>query len=193
MKFDKLRGFLERGIDTMNDAGRASDADGVSRSIELLFERTLVGGINVPAQVWGFEISTAEPGFNMINWVLDIMDEYIKIAEADFQKAVKSRPIHGFFGGLRLVVERKDAYQQLSLEGINKWRRVHKKVFTLCEQVWRLAQPSLCYDSPEGYMPTELEDEDDEDMNTQTVMSYSWRAIKESRYPSFHHHPLSIT
>jgi hypothetical protein len=183
MQLSKLREFLEKGIDAMNEAGRASDADGVSRTIELLYERSLVEGFAPRDKIWGLEISQEPPGLNVVNWVVNVIaNDYLNVAESDFQKAIKSRPIHGFFGGLRLVVERKDVYKELSLATTEQWLKIHRCLLRLFNCVWELAKPSLCFDSPEGYMPAELEDEEDEDMNTQTVMSYSWRAVKESRY-----------
>lgn len=46
-------------------------------------------------------------------------------------------------------------------------------------QIWAAVKDVLCYDSPEGHIPQELEDMDE--LNTKDLLSYSFRAIQESR------------
>ena len=38
----------------------------------------------------------------------------------------------------------------------------------------------LCSDAPEGHVPEELEDE--LEINSKDILSYSWRALKEARF-----------
>jgi len=51
------------------------------------------------------------------------------------------------------------------------------KTFHTC---WRYTKPVLCHDAPEGHLPDEVDEE--LDVTTKDVLSYSWRALKESRY-----------
>ena len=52
--------------------------------------------------------------------------------------------------------------------------RLHKSF----HDVWSCVYETLCNDAPEGFVPEELEEED---IGTKDVLSYSWRALKESR------------
>lgn len=52
-------------------------------------------------------------------------------------------------------------------------------MFKNCEHVWNLVEHVLCDDSPEGHLPEELEDI--EGLDTRSLLSYSFRAIHESR------------
>ena len=46
-------------------------------------------------------------------------------------------------------------------------------------KTWNCMKAVLCDDAPEGFVPEELEDE--ADLTTKDILSYSWRALKESR------------
>lgn len=64
------------------------------------------------------------------------------------------------------------------------WRSVHNRIVLICEKVWQEVQPVLCIDSPEGHS-----DEPTEDLSVgpKDILSYSWRALRESRFvfPTF--------
>jgi hypothetical protein len=49
-----------------------------------------------------------------------------------------------------------------------------------CSRIWEAVKEVLCNDSPEGHLPVDL-DEDDA-FDTKDVLSYSFRAVHESRY-----------
>ena len=46
--------------------------------------------------------------------------------------------------------------------------------------IWIAVKDVVCYDSPEGHIVTEAE-EDEADVNVKDALSYSWRALKEAR------------
>lgn len=176
---------IRRGLKEMDRSGRASDADGVARAIEIWFQcvRDRSGD---PGGVMACEIHATPAhncGVSVFDWVLDLLEgEYLKVARADLQRAVKERPVHGLLAGMRYVLERKDVYEGASRSGR---RRAISRILRYCEEIWDLAKGVLCYDSPEGYVPEGMMDEDgdgEDEMDTQTVMSYCWRAVKESRY-----------
>jgi hypothetical protein len=48
-----------------------------------------------------------------------------------------------------------------------------------CRRVWRAVRHILCDDSPEGHLPEELQQI--EGLDTKDLLSYSFRAIHESR------------
>jgi hypothetical protein len=49
-----------------------------------------------------------------------------------------------------------------------------------CSRIWEAVKEVLCNDSPEGHLPVDL-DEDDA-FDTKDVLSYSFRAVHESRF-----------
>lgn len=49
----------------------------------------------------------------------------------------------------------------------------------ICSQIWSTIGPILCNDSPEGYLLDEVEESSTAD--TKGILSYSFRAIHESR------------
>ena len=62
-------------------------------------------------------------------------------------------------------------------------RSLNDRILACCTGVWEVVKGILCYDSPEGYT---LEDEENKDLDTGTkdMLSFSWRALKESRFVS---------
>lgn len=60
----------------------------------------------------------------------------------------------------------------------NAWRSVHDRIVSICDKVWQEVKPVLCIDSPEGHT-----DEPTEDISVgpKDILSYSWRALRESR------------
>jgi hypothetical protein len=64
------------------------------------------------------------------------------------------------------------------------WRSVHDRIVSICDKIWHEVKPVLCVDSPEGHS-----DEPAEDLavGPKDVLSYSWRALRESRYALFNH------
>jgi hypothetical protein len=51
-----------------------------------------------------------------------------------------------------------------------------------CKRIWNAVRDVLCNDSPEGYLPQDIDEVDA--IDTKDVLSYSFRAIHESRYLS---------
>lgn len=48
------------------------------------------------------------------------------------------------------------------------------------DDVWHCVRGILCNDAPEGHIPDELDE--DVELDTKDVLSYSWRALKEARF-----------
>lgn len=51
-------------------------------------------------------------------------------------------------------------------------------LYDIFEALWKCVHDALCDDTTEGIAAEELEEED---IGTKDVLSYSWRALKESR------------
>ena len=59
-----------------------------------------------------------------------------------------------------------------------QWKTIQQRIIVSCAAIWSTVKDILCNDFPEGHLP---ENEDGLDIDTKDVLSYSWRALKESR------------
>jgi hypothetical protein len=88
----------------------------------------------------------------------------------------------GFTDHGRYCFEQPDAYKALDLAPEHEkqeWRDIHHQFVLALEEIWSCVQDTLCDDAPEGYVPDEMEE--DSNVTTKDILSYSWRALKESR------------
>jgi hypothetical protein len=60
------------------------------------------------------------------------------------------------------------------------WTGVQERMVNCCSRIWAAVKDILCNDSPEGHLPLDIDEVDTVD--TKDVLSYSFRAIHESRY-----------
>jgi hypothetical protein len=58
-----------------------------------------------------------------------------------------------------------------------EWANVHEFILLLCCRIWKEVKSVLCNDSPEGHLLDDINTVD-----TKDVLSYSFRAVHESRY-----------
>ena len=66
------------------------------------------------------------------------------------------------------------------METVYKWRKITLRFLDIARTVWEAVKEILCADAPEGY---EVGDHEDEvEVNTKALLSFCWRALKESRY-----------
>lgn len=70
---------------------------------------------------------------------------------------------------------------------VRKWSETCLRILRVAQSVWEAVKGILCADAPEGY---EVENQDDEIVGTKDLLSFCWRALKESRYAqrSTEHH-----
>ena len=62
---------------------------------------------------------------------------------------------------------------------LDEWRKFTERIHLICGGVWDAVRHTLCFDAPEGH---EMDEEaDDVDIDTKDVLSFCWRALKESR------------
>ena len=62
---------------------------------------------------------------------------------------------------------------------IGEWRNLQVEISSQCSRIWDQVKDVLCSNSPEGHLPHGLGEIDTVD--TKDVLSYSFRAIHESR------------
>lgn len=52
------------------------------------------------------------------------------------------------------------------------------RIYECIRQTWSCVRDTLCNDAPEGFVPEDVDEEDD--LSTKDVLSYSWRALREA-------------
>jgi hypothetical protein len=85
----------------------------------------------------------------------------------------------------RYIIDRDGLYKSLSLSpdrAFTLWKNVHEEVLTMIETFWNTVQHILCADAPEGLVPEDMDE--DTNMDTKEILSYSWRGLKEARCAS---------
>ncbi len=60
------------------------------------------------------------------------------------------------------------------------WDSLQLRIVHSCTRVWEVVRDILCDDSPEGHLPDDLDNV--EAIDTKEVLSYSFRAVHESRF-----------
>jgi hypothetical protein len=81
------------------------------------------------------------------------------------------------------LTARNDFYQEFAAMdqmGVVEWRKTHERLLRCCKLVWEAVKDVLCFESPEGHVVIETDDEV-LDMSVKDTLSYCWRALKEAR------------
>jgi hypothetical protein len=82
----------------------------------------------------------------------------------------------------RLIIDQYPFYSlvfQTSQLSTEAWRYFHSRILNVCQNIWLEVKSVLCVDSPEGHTDEAM---DDLDVGPKDILSYSWRALRESRY-----------
>ncbi|KAK7510564.1 putative death-receptor fusion protein-domain-containing protein [Phyllosticta citriasiana] len=172
--------FLLNGEHMMLKSGRADHADGVARVYDLLFER------RKEAIVSGCEASKSLPEWmyskhGIIKHLIFRLDQTISAAKQNMSTAVNAYPMHGTLSALRYIVEQPSFYPSIAAMGsedLQIWKALHDHILSDLREIWDCVKSVLCVDAPEGYVPEDMEEEPD--LTTKDILSYSWRALKEA-------------
>ncbi|KAH6712398.1 HEAT repeat protein-like protein [Leptodontidium sp. MPI-SDFR-AT-0119] len=160
--------FIARAEDLSKQTGRADHADGVARSYELLY---------------GLQSSPASR-LAVITQLVEDLERKVEVAEHGLGQAVSEAPIHGNFAALTFVWDTVNHNQDFEDNPTLEFNRrkqleaLQERMSFCCFRIWRAVKDILCNDSPEGYLPEDLDEVDEVD--TKDVLSYSFRAIHES-------------
>lgn len=157
----ELRELSQSANDLARRTARADHADGVARVNQLLYRF----------------LPTAAERIDLLRGMIDELDRKIKLAEADLGQAVLEAPVHGDFASLcsmwQVVSE-----LPLSQEDLQAVEKLQERLLECCKRAWATVKYILCDDSPEGHLPSELEEL--EGLDTKGLISYSFRSIHES-------------
>ena len=158
----ELRTLLLRCVELSRRTARFDHSDGAARASQLVYK---------------FSSGETER-LSFLSRLLESLESKVEIAERDLGRAVLDAPVHGDFAALRyiwrIVVDIDFAQQELDTV-----QELQSRIIDCCCRVWAAVRDVLCDDSPEGHLPPELEEM--EELNTKDVLSYSFRAIDESR------------
>lgn len=157
-----ITGFLQRADARARQTARADHSDGVARACQLVYRFSPEGGGRL----------------SFLSKLISELERKIDAAETDLGRAVLEAPLHSDFASLcftwQVVSEVQFSESELAAVQI-----LQDTLVTCCERVWSAVRDILCDDSPEGHLPQELEEIDG--LDTKDVLSYSFRAIHESR------------
>ncbi|KAK2595751.1 hypothetical protein QQS21_006577 [Conoideocrella luteorostrata] len=141
---------------------RADHSDGASKASQLLYRF----------------LGSGEERLKMLSKMVQELCRKTSRAESDLGQAVAGAPLHGDFASLchtwQVVSEIR-----FSAPELEDARKLQLEIVMCCERAWTAVRDILCDDSPEGLLPQELEDVGG--LDTKDLLSYSFRAIHESR------------
>ncbi len=199
-----LGSCLERSEMLMLRTGRTEHADGVSRLYEILYEHRNFA-TTLPSLSAGNELSDRYPtAFDVVEDLVSKVEVAVATANENRAKAIEQCPLHGYIASIRCVRVQNLSFRQARIANLRRrilgettlysqvehsdqnylltFRPIHKRVFDFLEAIWVLVRDVLCDDAPEGHFPDDLDDE--VDLSSRDVLSFSWRALNEARYCS---------
>jgi hypothetical protein len=153
-----LRDIIALAESYSTRTGRADYSDGLARALALQYRL----------------IPSDAKRIVFIKMLIAELEARLNIAVRSLPLAVKDSPLHGIFASLRYIWESSSTVSKeiASLED-------QKSILDCAVRLWDTVKHILCDDSPEGRL---LSDEDEDNtLDTKTVLSYSWRAVHESR------------
>lgn len=157
-----LRVLLDRCVELGRRTARFDHSDGTAKASQLIYRFS----------------NDASERLDFLSKSLALLEHKLEIAEKDLGRAVLDAPVHGDFAALRYIWQIVSDID-FSSEELKTIHGFQIRIANSCQRIWDIVKHVLCDDSPEGHLPQELEDM--EGLNTKDVLSYSFRAIDESR------------
>ena len=173
--------------------GRADHADGVGRLYGLLYSANRK--IVEPTK-------RDHSSFAIVDRLISNTEKEVIIAANNLLHAIGNASLHGHLIALRYgstfpistrsilithirhIVSHPEYFARLdksTKNALDQWRKLTERIHLICGDVWEVVRHTLCFDAPEGH---EMDEEaDDLDIGTKDVLSFCWRALKESRLP----------
>ncbi|OKL63320.1 hypothetical protein UA08_01801 [Talaromyces atroroseus] len=171
---ERLITALSRAEALASRTSRADHADTVARLYHGLFSMA-------------DKVNGAVTGNSWFDTKIGVVDEILKRLEGKlfhdaglFYTSPQDAPLHGHTSALRYIVATPAFHCTISNASDPNdptWRRVHDRIIAVCERTWTSVKPVLCVDSPEGHTDELL---DDFMVGPKDLLSYSWRALKDS-------------
>lgn len=168
-------------IQVFNTIGgmRGREGDAGAKGAELVFH--LYGAL--PSTTGSPQSKSLE----FLETLITMLEKYVEYAKSDLSLAVREHPIHGYYAALRFIIENIKFSNFIQTDkDVTRWKSYIKRLTDSIFEIWNIVEAILCHDSPEGNLPEELESNFQPNLEkkygpaTQVILSYSWRAIKES-------------
>lgn len=128
-----------------------------------------------------------DKGIEFFEKLLGNLEELVQYAKNDLSVAVREHPIHGYYSALRFIIDNINFKTFIKTnDDVKRWHNYVKRMTNAIFEIWNTVEAILCHESPEGNMPEELETSFQPSLEakygpaTQVILSYSWRAVKES-------------
>ncbi|KAK6007001.1 hypothetical protein QM012_006009 [Aureobasidium pullulans] len=152
-------------------SGRADHADGVAHLYSILFSQC--SHLTVDSKQWW----ASKHG--ILERLIHTVEQTIQIVSMDIGRAVSEHPLHGLFISLRYIIEKPGFYQTMSSDPavLLHLQKLYLRLYDIFQTLWTSVHDALCVDTTEGIAAEELEEED---VGVKDVLSFSWRALKES-------------
>ncbi|KAG9956955.1 hypothetical protein KCU61_g9462, partial [Aureobasidium melanogenum] len=162
---------LTQAEETYIFSGRADHADGVAHLYSILFSQCSQLNSN-NEQWWASK-------YGILESLVRTLEQTVQIAKLDIGRAVSKHPLHGLFISLRYIIEKPGFYQTMTSDPVvlSCLQKLYLRLYDTFQDLWTCVHDTLCNDTTEGIAAQELEEED---IGTKDVLSYSWRALKES-------------
>ncbi|KAF3927662.1 hypothetical protein ABW21_db0202207 [Orbilia brochopaga] len=178
--------ILQQAQKMIEDSGRPGQEDGFSRILEVLHDISLQNP-TIAREIWlSHDIAPeTEPyDYSIIELIFTLLDQQ-SFTRHENQNKPPSCVDNSLLGALSLIYRRKDA--TLLFENPARNQNALKRVLALSQSIWAREWEILCNESPEGRgarsQTVDVEDSDDEEdqLNSQGFLSYSWRVVSEAR------------
>lgn len=188
----RLIDALEKAERLASNTSRADHADTVARLYHVLF--TLAKQCSLPPELSWY---TSKAG--VVNFILKKLEAKLSRPGGLFTSSMRDAPLHGYVSALRFVmtlvefvsselisisryiVTTTQFYSTVSDpsdKAYSSWRSVQERILSVCDRIWDEVKPVLCIDAPEGHSNEPV---DDLNVGPKDILSYSWRALRESR------------
>lgn len=180
--YESIQIALTRAEDHLRRSGRAYQADGVGRLYAIRH-------LSVTASR-----CSKRQGTHPFSDLLLTLENTLAIEGHDQVQALMSTPLHGYLIALRygpiyskILCSMKLMFRSRIITSqytpAENAVAAYTRLLACCGQVWNAVHSILCFDAPEGRQFHEEEDEDDDgDSGSKDILSFCWRALKESRY-----------
>ncbi|KAF1812658.1 hypothetical protein P152DRAFT_482135 [Eremomyces bilateralis CBS 781.70] len=168
-------------------SGRADHADGVARLYGLALQRCSAHepmNYSAVEQILNAGDTLNSPDwwksrFGIVDRLWNRLKDAIAILERSIHEAVEASPVHVTLASLQYVIRWMNMNKPLhSISEIerNWWHSRTLGIVDALERICSSVSDVVCNDAPEGHLPDSVE----ESLDTKDVLSFSWRAIKES-------------
>ncbi|KAB8648459.1 hypothetical protein FH972_026117 [Carpinus fangiana] len=166
-----------RAKDIMQRSGRIDHADGFARFSDVCFDY-LVATSNLHEEQSVSRVETSDALISMFRGSLSQIATGIETARENLAKAVDRFPLHGQLTCMRYLLEDVAKSPEITAFVVRSVPTAFADLEALIHDVWYCVRDTLCNDAPEGFLPDEAEEE--VSMRTKDLLSYCWRALKES-------------